>query len=162
MTIKTLVEFAQAVEDGDCIEYLLSESGEWEEADVIDGGDSIAFVVDGIKDNRFRIKQEPKKIDLSFLVGSGIDCEFKDKGQIGYPVIGELASIQSGEYELLNGTFWHHCRPRMNHWHSVHNLKDLSFHQILENAGFELEFIGGNDTPVEAFKITGIKEGYTL
>ncbi len=155
MTIKTLVEFAQAVEDGKKVMV-----GSLPLCGI--GKLTFAALTDAIANGDVRIKQGPKKIYLSFLVGSGIDCEFKDKGQIGYPVIGELASIQSGEYELLNGTFWHHCRPRMNHWHSVHNLKDLSFHQILENAGFELEFVGGNDTPVEAFKITGIKEGYTL
>lgn len=157
MTIKTLVEFAQAVEDGHEIERLINNWASFE-ARLF----SVDYIVELIDCGHLRIKQGPKKIDLSFLCGSGIDCEFKVKGQIGYPVIGELASIQSGEYELLNGAFWHHCRPRMNHWHSPLNSNLCGVWNVISNAGFVVEKATDIEGVVTDFKITGIKEGYTL
>ncbi len=161
MTIKTLVELAQAIEDGKDIEYLCSNL--W--TGFQHCGHGFHRIHHDVLKGKLRIKQEPKKIDLSFLVGSGVDCEFFDEPIMESPkFVGRLIGMSDdgSQYHTEYGDQYYFCRPRMNHWHSVYNLKDLSFHQVLENAGFELEFMGGNDTPVEAFKITGTKKNYIL
>ncbi len=64
------------------------------------------------------VPPEPKKIDLSVLISSGIDCEFwdKDKESQVYP-IGTLLRIEAGtttRYIDNLGDSYKHCRPRMN------------------------------------------------
>ncbi len=110
-----------------------------------------------------RIKPDPKKIDLSFIVGSGLDVEFSASSDFSFPVIGTLQAVRgSGMYQCDTHQY-KHCRPRMNHWMSPLNCKDIAIHQALENAGFEVEVDTENSaTFVKAFKITGIKDGYTV
>ena len=152
MTIKTVVEFAQAVEDGKEFETY-DNKGLWSKRsiDKLTIWDTQMLIADGL----IRVKQAPQKIDLSFLIDSGIDCEFWDRGRLTYSV-GKLESIKTdGRYTLCRFTYAH-CRPRMNEWLSSHNLEDnqnqlgdLSRCFIFERRG-------------TCYKITGIKEGYTL
>jgi hypothetical protein len=63
-----------------------------------------------------RSKPTKKVIDLSVLIDSQIDCEFRQTPEDW--VIGKLSGIHS------NGTFnaidwpWDECQPRMNHIHA--------------------------------------------
>ena len=66
----------------------------------------------------YEIEPEPKIIDLSVLIESGIDCEFSDDGESWG--IGTLdKNYQSGLYlyQDVNNFSWRYCRPRMNHPH---------------------------------------------
>tara|TARA_R110000744_G_scaffold3823_3_gene14131 strand:+ start:52 stop:600 length:549 start_codon:yes stop_codon:yes gene_type:complete len=64
----------------------------------------------------WRIKPTLQVIDLSPLIGSGLDCEFWDrKGDLLY---GKLSTVNS-EYDIskycnAQGFWWKHCQPRMS------------------------------------------------
>lgn len=68
----------------------------------------------------WRVAPPPAKkvIDLSVLVGSGVDCEFWDEE--GEVLIGALTHSfdGSGPYQCDKRLWFPHCQPRMNHWHS--------------------------------------------
>ncbi len=159
--IKSLVELAQAVEDSKEIEWLCE--GQWKLISYT--GINLGGALYNINDGRFRIKPKPIKIDLSFLVGSGVDCQFAVENQ-AFEIIGLLAGFDplTGKYLCLNQGAFDECMPRMNHWMSPENCADLSIHRTLENAGFEvvLAAICGNYEPVASFMITGVRKGYTL
>jgi hypothetical protein len=92
-------------------------------------------------------------VDMSVLVGSGIDCEFWDlKGVYN----GHLVAITSApEYRAI-GDFWDRCKPRMNYWFSCKNFKSSStIVENLELAGFVVE----SCIAFTHFQITGIAEG---
>ena len=152
MTIKTLVEFAQAVQDGKEFE-IRSSSPYWHQYS-IDVLVLIRLKTD-IENGNIRIKQSPQKIDLSFLIDSGIDCEFWDRGQLTY-IVGKLESIKTdGRYTLCRFTYAH-CRPRMNEWLSSHNLTSIKRQLDDLSRCFIFECRG------TCYKITGIKEGFEL
>ena len=151
MTIKTLVEFAQAVDDGKEFERGLTGIPSWETVDLVYGKYSVEYVSQLIGEGRIRIKQEPKKIDLSFIVGSGLDCEIKNSTGV-WKVYGPIDEVFG---DLPN------YHPRMNHWMSTLNLKPGVMSKLLDYFCCELTFSSDGEE-IEAFKITGIKEGYTL
>ena len=62
-------------------------------------------------------KPTKKVIDLSVLIDSQIDCEFKPNGGQWY--VGKLKEIlASGLYEDRLSNIWEQCQPRMNHKHA--------------------------------------------
>lgn len=69
---------------------------------------------------------EPQKkvVDLSVLIGSGIDCDFgmiSNDGSISQCMIAPLVGINLKarcKYEAMFGDSYEVCRPRMDHWHS--------------------------------------------
>ena len=62
-------------------------------------------------------KPTKKVIDLSVLIDSQIDCEFKPNGGQWY--VGKLKEIlASGLYEDRLSNIWEQCQPRMNHIHA--------------------------------------------
>ena len=62
-------------------------------------------------------KTAKKVIDLSVLIDSQIDCEFKPNGGQWY--VGKLKEIlASGLYEDRLSNIWEQCQPRMNHIHA--------------------------------------------
>ena len=60
-----------------------------------------------------KIKPTKKVIDLSMLVGSGIDCEFSDDNDFSCPAIGDLELI-SDDYKKRTGSLWKFCRVRQS------------------------------------------------
>lgn len=148
--IKSLVELAQAIEGGEKIECFCKKNEAWNPCNLVSGGDSIGYSLVLIKNNRLRIKPKSKNIDLSFFLGSGID--FEKRTALSWVLVGPIDSIDSFD----------RYRPRMYHWMSPENCDDMSIHSTLENAGFEVEVIDGNDKTVAAFMVTGVREGYTL
>ena len=62
-------------------------------------------------------KPTKKVIDLSVLIDSQIDCEFKPNGGQWY--VGKLKEIlASGLYEDRLSNIWEQCQPRVNHKHA--------------------------------------------
>lgn len=106
-------------------------------------------------------KVELKPVDMSVLVGSGIDCEFFELGdfpdyctELSY--LCELHQHKEGWlYRASSGDAYSHCRPKMNYWFSDFNFQDVfGTTSDLEAAGFEL------DARVNIFCIEGLQEGY--
>ena len=101
---------------------------------------------------------KPKPVDMSVLIGSGIDCIFGDADDT-YTVTCTLREVkdQHGGQMYRSQLDWYiHCNPRMNYWFSCNNWEALEYDLLTENlqiAGFALE---GNDN---SFKIIGLKDG---
>ena len=111
-TAQELADFYQKVADGSEVEYLGAKRL-WQRN--LMGPDMHT------EKRLWRIKPTQKVIDLSVLIESGIDCEFKDSDETGL-FISKL-SRQSGpseEYRYYDGedTSWDECQPRMNHKHA--------------------------------------------
>ena len=64
-------------------------------------------------------KPTKKVIDLSVLIDSQIDCEFKDKGAKNWHVSKACKGLyQESLYGTESGDFFEQCQPRMNHKHA--------------------------------------------
>lgn len=120
MDTKAMIQIMQAYEDGKQIEAKLLSDPDWYSVEK-PLWDWDSFV--------YRIKTTKKPVDLSVLIGSGIDCEFSvatnfhyektlDGGMIATR-IAKLASItQNNRFHCANGIHSPYCRPRMNHIHA--------------------------------------------
>ena len=107
-TAQELSDFYQKVADGGEIQTKFTDST-WES---ITNGPSITS-----SKSLWRIKPTKKVIDLSVLIDSQIDCEFKPNGGQWY--VGKLKEIlASGLYEDRLSNIWEQCQPRMNHIHA--------------------------------------------
>lgn len=65
------------------------------------------------------IKPEPKLIDMSVCIESGIDCEFvgndANKDEESFGKLQEYTTVgNTPEYKRINGGYYYACRPRMN------------------------------------------------
>ena len=82
------------------------------------------------------ILSEPKKIDMSVCIESGIDCEFNDHSFSMTPHnIGGLRVISTDDKPYHAESFsFRHCRPRFNHIHAV----DGAFNKQPLPDGFEV------------------------
>ena len=118
-TARELADFYQQVANGDEMEFRSTAKG-W----------SSSWVSPCLASVRqdWRIKPAKKVIDLSVLVKSGIDCEFRD--DIGErTTIGKLLGITNADLDLYpyttgNSADKHYgqCQPRMKHIHAwLHN-----------------------------------------
>lgn len=178
--IKSLVELAQAIEDGRKIEKLDSQ-GRFGIYDFTEWyGSSIAS---HILSGNLRIKAEDeikpqlKKIDLSCLSGSGVLCEFNSPDMDSIWCVGKMIvcadDINDFESDRHTRTFAN-CRPLFNHPHAHTGGK------CPIPVGFEVEAAfpdGSKCKPDEylfscwtekgadrvvSYTITGIAEGYEL
>jgi hypothetical protein len=108
------------------------------------------------------IEPAPKKIDLSFLVGSGVDCEFSDTGS-KWLFISQLKCLRGDFYVPTNDPDgYQNCRPRMNYYMSPLNSNLCGIWNVLSIAGFEVEMISDKEGICTDYRVVGIKEGYTL
>ena len=143
---KWLSEFYQQVADGGEMQILYKTS--WSKAK--NGPDM------GYSPEYWRVVMPPKvtPVDMSVLVGSGIDCEFWDLKGVGYN--GQLVGITNApEYRSL-GDFWDRCKPRMGYWFSAMNFKDADkLVKELRAAGFAGEQTYTTGPTIE-FRITGL------
>ncbi len=126
------------------------------------------------------IKPEPKKINMSVCIESGIDCEFWSGETAVFKVVGKLHSIVSGAYPFRVSTetkdIWNdcmNCRPRMNHIHASPtgwdkypipegfkvNVWTRYNEDVYENADYIHDV---NWRSVTMFEITGIADDYEL
>ena len=109
-TAQGLADFYQKVADGGEAQLKIDE--EW--ANLFVGGPSL-----GSSNAKWRIKPAKKVIDLSVLIDSQIDCEFKDKGAKNWRVSKAFIGLhQESLYGTESGDFFEQCRPRMNHKHA--------------------------------------------
>ena len=85
--------------------------------------------VSSIEDQPFeQLKEAKNVIDLSVLIGSGIDCEFKDDID-KHITIGPLLEIKDDDWDMYPYTagnsadkYYAQCQPRMKHKHPwLHN-----------------------------------------
>ena len=116
---------------------------------------------DVIKRGAVRAVLEPtlEKVDLNFLVGSGILCEFWDSTE---STIGMLDSIKTSDHLFYFIKDRHgdclaqnNCEPLLNYWHSTHSFND---HDVLDHLFkyWHYETLGA------CVKLTHLKAGYTL
>ena len=114
------------------------------------------------------------KIDLSVLIGSGIDCEFfyADNGTKYIDTLKKIHFIDKNKsicegYAATSCGLFDYCRPRMNHWHYCYDFDVCPLPEglIYEGRSFvdeERETYASPKWPsyLVAFKITGLAEGY--
>ena len=70
--------------------------------------------------SNFKPKPVIKKIDMSCLVDSDIDCEFMDDHQT---LIGKLTAVlpNCAKYVMDKADYFQYCRVRQDHWHHWEN-----------------------------------------
>jgi len=107
--------------------------------------------------------EEPEKeeIDLSFLIGSGIDCEFtnmransgflKNVAPLGFTSYDDASGYT---YRMTSGSKWIRCRPRFNCWLSAYDIGGEVLREL------ERCFVVHWSKTKESFKITGVAEGF--
>jgi hypothetical protein len=129
----------------------------------------------GSEPNHWRIKPEPRVIDMSALIGTGLLCEFWDDSS-RQECLGRLTHKSKTEfypYCLDAGAHYQHCQPLMSPY--IHFWKGGDTCPVLE--GFDVRLhtrgkdLGGrephfqhyqNHTDIIGIEFIGIKEGYTL
>ncbi len=175
--INSLVELAQAIEDGANIEILdYIVDGEWKHltrsAALDHAASNIRSHGNAMSSFKIRIKPALKKIDLSGLRGKKVLCEFWSDGS--RQAVGYLDDMQNGyQCELVGDCCgitqtYAHCRPLFNHPH-VHTGAQLPEGFIIDAVMMDGETIsgvgswaGGFWDDVASYAITGYAEGYTL
>ena len=114
---------------------------------------------------------KPKPVDMSVLIGSGIDCIFGDAED--YTVTCTLRQVkdQHGGQMYRSQLDWYiHCNPRMDYWFSAQNFTSVGeLIASLDKAGFDLSIhwsstqeelngsIRRHQGEVESFLICGLK-----
>jgi hypothetical protein len=127
----------------------------------------------------WRIKPKKKVIDLSVLIDSGIDCEFKDSGGKKWRISKAYKGIyQESLYGTKEGDFFEQCKPRMNHIHAWQGgecplPEGFIVLAIFRNAdnkeGLASDFgdlwylnAARNDKDIIAFEVLGVADGYVM
>ena len=169
MNTKEMIAVMQAYEDGKQVEFLDLLENVWRDFKSIHCWNS---------DSDYRIKATKKPVDLSVLIESGIDCEFKEL-ITNFWFVGKLKNIRdAGASPYKDGhTYWDHCHPRMNHIHAwqggecplpegfVIKLYKWSVHQpsrVVEVTTSEewLNALSHLHTTVYGFEVIGLADGY--
>ena len=164
-------DFYQKVADGG--EAQLKIDGEW--SNLFVGGPAI-----GSNKDVWRIKPAKKVIDLSVLIESGIDCEFKDSCGKKWHVSKAYEGLyQESLYGTKSGDYFEQCQPRMNHKHAwqgdecplpegfIVRLTKWSVH-VPHISHIELttkQWISSKaneHTTVQAFEVLGVADGYVM
>ena len=172
-TAKELVDFYQKVADGDEAEFRVDCTNKlW-------FGTCASPNLSSARQN-WRIKPTKKVIDLSVLIDSQIDCEFKD--DISERTnIGKLLEITNPDlhmYPYIVGNSAHNhyaqCQPRMKHIHAWQGGEcplpegfevKVWFRDEYETAALVSEVIWPHDNTsndIIAFEVIGIAAGYVM
>ena len=125
-------------------------------------------------------KTAKKVIDLSMLIDSQIDCEFKDSGDKNWHINKVAEGIyQDILYGTKSGDYFEQCKPRMNHKHAwqggecplpegfIVRLTKWSVH-VPHISHIELttkQWISSKaneHTTVQAFEVLGVADGYVM
>ena len=121
----------------------------------------------------WRIKPTKKVIDLSVLIDSQIDCEFKDSCDKKWHVSkADKGLYQESIYGTKSGDYFEQCRPRMNHIHAWQGGEC----PLPEGFKVKVWFRSGGDTIVTtpsrlywgsnsetmAFEVLGLADGYVM
>ena len=120
-------------------------------------------------------KTAKKVIDLSVLIDSQIDCEFKDKGAKNWHVSKACKGLyQESLYGTEPGDFFEQCKPRMNHIHAWQGgecplpegfevkvwLRGDTFPKICVRLDWVLQKNSSKD--IIAFEVLGVADGYVM
>ena len=108
-----------------------------------------------------KLGSELKSVDMSVLVDSGVDCVFDECNIAALHEIVEADPVYT--YVCDKDNFHKHCKPRMDYWFSTLNFGgSRTIVNFLRDAGFNIEekLYPGCICAIEAFKITGLKDGY--
>jgi len=110
-TVQELADFYQKLADGSKIDYALLPKDSFGHPE---NGPHL-----GCSKDVWRIKPTHKVIDLSVLIESGIDCEFKDSCDKKWHVSkADKGLYQESLYGTKSGDYFEQCQPRMNHIHA--------------------------------------------
>ena len=110
-TVQELADFYQKLADGSKIDFALLPKDSFGHPE---NGPHL-----GCSKDLWRIKPTHKVIDLSVLIESGIDCEFKDSCDKKWHVSkADKGLYQESIYGTKSGDYFEQCRPRMNHKHA--------------------------------------------
>jgi hypothetical protein len=170
-TAQELADFYQQVANGDEMEFRSTAKG-WTSS----WGSPC---LESVRQD-WRIKPAKKVIDLSVLIESGIDCEFKD--DIGErTTIGKLLEIMNADlhmYPYITGNsadkYYGQCQPRIHHIHAWQGGEcplpegfevKVWFRDEYETAALVSEVIWPHDNTsndIIAFEVIGIAAGYVM
>ena len=170
-TAQKLSDFYQKVADGGEIQTKFTDST-WES---VTNGPSITS-----SSCLWRIKPTQKVIDLSVLIDSQIDCEFKDRNRSGV-FINKLSRqgdpSMNYRYYDGDGDAWEGCKPRMNHKHAWQGgecplpegfmvkiwLRDDDYDEKSRRLVSELIWSHDNtSSDIIAFEVLGLADGYVM
>jgi len=112
-TIPTMIKFLQAAPSESAVpqrrplDHLLNKSA-WV---FTDGWPAVGDLVAD-----WRWPPQPKIIDMSYMIGNNVDCEFSDSGKKWD--VGKLLAIcnNTPRFESSCGYVFKYCRPRHNEW----------------------------------------------
>ena len=131
-------DFLDAMLNRKAIEGLCNSSipGEPQKWRLLDDSDSFAIMA--TNPGLLRVRPTLKPVDMSVLIGSGIDCEFSD-GDNWRPWSSLLGKIEGGRFFPQHSGFqaFGTCRPRQDYWHSLLNCSKMLCSQ-LASAGFDI------------------------
>lgn len=124
----------------------------------------------------YRRKSQKKAVDLSVLVSSQIDCEFRTGTKSAIGVLTGFIGAKADKFIQLDKVCdieWQECRPRLNHWHSwqggdcplpeglavevMFRLGQTTNHRYMDGRWSHVD--SGGD--IIAFKVTGLADGWT-
>lgn len=109
-----------------------------------------------------KLEPELKPVDMSVLMGSGIDCVFSNFNNFRAQRIGSLTGISSDFYYCgVREKGYEYCKPRMNYWFSAENFEDVDgLMKSLAAAGFSVskKLYGGLKT--QSFMIKDLQDGF--
>tara|TARA_R110002153_G_scaffold174171_1_gene327345 strand:- start:166 stop:711 length:546 start_codon:yes stop_codon:yes gene_type:complete len=169
-TAQELADFYQKVADGGEIDYTLMPK------DCFGHPENGPHM--GCSKDVWRIKPTKKVIDLSVLIDSQIDCEFKDDNEAGI-FISKLSRqgdpSMNYRYYDGDGDTWESCQPRMNHIHAWQGgecpLPEGFRVQVWWRGGlfevrqgdlFQWGIQKNSSRDIIAFEVLGLADGYVM
>ena len=90
-----------------------------------------------------KLEPELKPVDMSMLIGSGVDCAFSDDlrdldTEEAFAFLGKV-NQESMRFLTTENYPFNYCKPRMNYWFSADNFDDVDdLLTRLNKAGFEI------------------------
>tara|TARA_R110000796_G_scaffold205875_1_gene322250 strand:- start:174 stop:740 length:567 start_codon:yes stop_codon:yes gene_type:complete len=172
-TVQELADFYQKLADGSKIDYALLPKDSFGHPQ---NGPHL-----GCSKDVWRIKPTKKVIDLSVLIDSQIDCEFRD--DIGdRTTIGKLLEINEYDsYPYTTGNSrvdaYEQCQPRMNHKHAWQGgecplpegflvrvwRRDVAIEDKGQFAAEHLHWTNyTHEDDIIAFEVLGVADGYVM
>tara|TARA_R110000868_G_scaffold403510_1_gene680846 strand:- start:1963 stop:2475 length:513 start_codon:yes stop_codon:yes gene_type:complete len=125
-----------------------------------------------------RYKPTKKVVDLSVLIESGIDCEFKDSCDKKWHVSkADKGLYQESIYGTKSGDYFEQCRPRMNHIHAWQGgecplpegfmvkvwYRNTLLTQFNDRLATSIRWCHDGDVDdIIAFEVLGLADGYVM
>lgn len=176
-TIQTLIKFLQAAPSDDAKAFYCHSD---RDNSIFIKTDKLPTVGDIIA--KWEWPPQAKIINMSYMVGNGVDCEFSANWHSPWTVgkLKDIVSTESQNYPYVyvgsGGNRWKQCRPRMNEWLSHTGDKcpvpEGFVGQVMLRNGNVVNTVhisernrwteNGSGGDIVQFMITGTAEGYQL